>query len=57
MITVTFGWTVAFYYANLYQCLPLWINWTGFGYTVENCINPTTLDLAQAWPDVLIDGK
>ena len=54
---VTSAWTVAFFFANLFQCLPLWIEWTAFGSPEENCINTNMMFLAQAWSDVLIDGK
>ena len=57
MIAVVLVWTVAFFFANLFQCWPLWIVWTGFGSTVQNCINTNTMYLAQAWSDVLSDGK
>lgn len=48
MMSVTSVWTVAFFFANLLQCRPLWIDWTGFGSTVENCINTNMMYLAQA---------
>ena len=57
MIVVVFVWTVAFFFANLFQCWPLWIDWTAFGSTPENCINTNIMYLAQAWSDVLTDGK
>ncbi|KAL9071978.1 MAG: hypothetical protein Q9161_003910 [Pseudevernia consocians] len=55
MIAVVLVWTVAFFFANLFQCWPLWIVWTGFGSTVQNCINTNIMYLAQAWSDVLSD--
>ena len=54
---VTSAWTVAFFFANLFHCLPLWINGTGYGSTEDNCIDTNMMYLAQAWSDVLIDGK
>lgn len=57
MIAVVLVWTVAFFFANLFQCWPLWIDWTGFGSTVGNCININMVYLAQAWSDVLTDCK
>ena len=57
MIVITIIWTVAFFFANLLQCIPIWINWTGEGVTAENCIDETTMYLAQAWSDVFTDGK
>lgn len=56
MITVTTVWTVVFFVANLLQCQPLQVNWTGFGSTTYNCINTNVMYLAQAWSDVLTDG-
>ncbi|CAD6584913.1 MAG: hypothetical protein ASARMPREDX12_001790 [Alectoria sarmentosa] len=55
MIAVVLIWTVAFFFANLFQCWPLWIDWTGFGSTVDNCIDTNAMYLAQAWSDVLTD--
>ena len=55
MVAVVLVWTVTFFFANLFQCWPLWINWTDFGSTVENCINTNVMYLAQAWSDVLTD--
>lgn len=57
MIAVVLVWTVAFFFANLFQCWPLWVDWTGFGSTVDNCINTSIMYLAQAWSDVLTDCK
>ena len=57
MITIVLVWTVAFFFANLFECWPLWVNWTNFGTAEGYCVNTTTLYLAQAWSDVLTDGK
>ena len=57
MIAVVLVWTIAFFFANLFQCWPLWINWFDFGATFENCINTNVMYLAQAWSDVLTDCK
>lgn len=57
MVTVVLIWTIAFFFANLFQCQPLWINWTDFGSTVENCIDTEVMYLSQAWSDVLTDCK
>lgn len=56
MIAVTIVWTVAFLFANMFQCWPFWINWTAFGATKENCININTMFRAQAYSDVFTDG-
>lgn len=55
MIAVTIVWTVAFLFANMFQCWPFWINWTAFGATKENCININTMFRAQAYSDVFTD--
>ena len=57
MISVVIVWTVAFFFSNLFQCWPLWVNWTDWGSTPNNCINTNVMYLAQAWSDVLTDGK
>ena len=57
MTTVSSIWTVAFLFANLFQCWPIWINWTRFGSTEDNCMDTNMMYLAQAWSDVLIDRK
>ena len=57
MIAVVLAWTIAFLFANLFQCWPLWINWIGSGATLQNCINTNVMYLAQAWSDVLTDCK
>ena len=57
MAIITTIWTVAFFFANLFQCMPISINWTGLGGTVENCIVTDQMYLAQAWSDVFTDGK
>ena len=57
MIAVVLVWTVAFFFANLFQCWPLWIDWTNFGFTYDNCINTNMMYLAQAWSDVFTDSK
>ena len=48
-------WTVAFFLANLLQCVPVSTNWHGYGYTPENCFNTDAMYEAQAWSDVLTD--
>lgn len=57
MIIVTSAWTVAFFFANLFQCLPFSLNWTEFGLTVDQCTNTQRLGHAQIWSDVVTDGK
>lgn len=57
MITVTAAWTVAFFFANLLQCLPLSVNWSGVGYMPGACINTSQMYIAQAYSDIWTDGK
>ena len=57
MIGLMIGWTIAFFFANLFQCVPIWENWTGYGGTVETCINTVDMYLGQAYSDVISDGK
>ena len=57
IIGITIAWTIAFFLANLLQCLPISINWTGLGGTLEACIDTEQMYLAQAWSDVFTDGK
>lgn len=57
MIAVAISWTVAFFFANLFQCLPVSTNWTGLGATAGACINTNQMYLAQAWSDVFTDGE
>ena len=57
MIAVVLIWTISFFFANLFQCWPLWVDWTGFGAAEGYCINTNMMYLAQAWSDVLTDCK
>ena len=57
MIAVVLMWTIAFFFANLFQCWPIWINWYGAGGSADQCINTNTMYLVQAWSDVLTDRK
>ena len=56
MISVTIAWTIAFFFANLLQCLPLSVNWK-LGYTPGACINEDQLYLAQGYSDIWTDGR
>ena len=56
VVGITIAWTIAFFLANLLQCLPVSINWTGLGGTLEACIDTEQMYLAQAWSDVFTDG-
>ena len=57
MIVLMIGWTIAFFFANLLQCTPIRQNWTGYGGTVDACINTVDMYLGQAYSDVISDGK
>ena len=57
MIAVTVAWTVAYFFANLLQCLPLSVNWNDIGYTPGACINTSQMYLSQAYSDIWTDGK
>ena len=57
MVVVVNLWTVAFFFANLLQCYPISVNWTGWGAALNSCINTNAMFLAQAWSDVITDGN
>ncbi len=57
MIGLMIGWTIAFFFANLFQCIPISQNWADPGVTVETCINTVDMYLGQAYSDVISDGK
>ncbi|KAK0515805.1 hypothetical protein JMJ35_001839 [Cladonia borealis] len=56
MIGLMIGWTIAFFFANLFQCMPISENWTGYGGTVETCIKTVDMYLGQAYSDVISDA-
>lgn len=55
MICLTFVWTVAFFFSELLQCIPLSVNWSGFGSLYGQCLNVNMMIIAQAWSDVAIN--
>ena len=55
MMSIIGVWTTAFFFANLLQCYPIWLNWEASGAQVSSCINTNMMYLAQAWTDVLTD--
>ena len=57
MVVLVSIWTVAFFIANVLQCFPISVNWTGWGASADSCINTNAMFLAQAWSDVLTDGN
>lgn len=52
MIGLTFVWTVAFFFSELLQCIPLSVNWTKSGNLPGQCLNVDMMMIAQAWSDV-----
>ena len=52
---MVFTWTVGFFFANLFQCWPISVNWTGFGGDPWYCINSNIMLIAHAWTDVFTD--
>lgn len=57
MISLTVGWIIAFFFANLLQCIPLATNWNGLGTTAGACIDTNQMYLGQAWSDVITDSR
>lgn len=57
MIVLIAMWTIAFFFANFFQCVPLYINWVGEGVTDQNCIDETSLYIGQAYSDIISDGN
>ena len=55
MIGLASIWTIAFFAANLLQCLPISENWSSLGAALGTCIKTTMMYLAQAWSDVFTD--
>lgn len=55
MIGLASIWTIAFFAANLLQCLPISENWSSLGAAPGTCIRTTLMYLAQAWSDVFTD--
>lgn len=55
MMGLTFVWTVAFFFAELLQCIPLSVNWNGRGNLPGQCLNVDMMMLAQAWSDVAMN--
>ena len=59
MLGLNIMWTIAFFAANLLQCLPISLNWSSWGAAPGapggTCIRTTMMYLAQAWSDVFTD--
>ena len=56
MVVVVIAWTIAFFFANLLQCIPISLNWTFTGIQ-GGCINEIQMYIANAWSDIWTDGK
>ncbi|KAL8644590.1 MAG: hypothetical protein Q9210_007177 [Variospora velana] len=52
MIGIDFVWTVTFFFCNLLQCYPIYVNWTGVGNSIGKCIDVNRVIMAQCWTDV-----
>ena len=52
MIGFVFLWTIGFLFADLFQCIPISVNWTGWGNVEGKCIDVNRMMIAQAWSDV-----
>lgn len=57
MIGLMVAWTIAFFFANLFQCVPIWENWVNYNSTTDTCIDELSMYLGQAYSDVISDGK
>ena len=55
MITIVVIWTVSFFFANMLQCYPISVNWTGLAGSADTCIDENMMYLGQAFSDVITD--
>ena len=56
MIGLITIWTIAFFLANVLQCLPISENWDGFSPPPGTCINVLIMFYqVEAWSDVFTD--
>ena len=55
-IGIAIAWTIAFFFANLLQCVPITSNWEGDGISYH-CVDENVLYKAQGLLDILTDGK
>ena len=55
MIGLTITWTIAFFAANLLQCIPISANWSKLDAAPGTCIDTTRMYLAEAYSDVFTD--
>ena len=54
MVGVVVTWTIAFFAANLLQCLPISESWS-LNPAPGTCINSTMMYLGQGWSDIFTD--
>ena len=57
LIVIVAIWTISFFFANMLQCLPISLNWTGAGGSAQACINENMMYIAQAMSDAITDRK
>ena len=55
MIGLIAIWTIAFFLANLLQCLPISENWVSLSPAPGTCIDALMMYQAEAWSDVFTD--
>lgn len=55
LIGLTITWTIAFFFANLLQCLPISENWKNLSPAPGTCIDALMMYQAQAWSDIFTD--
>lgn len=58
LIALVVGWTVAFFFSNMLECIPIheaWRNAPGLG-TNPHCVDAVPMYLAQVYSDVVIDA-
>jgi hypothetical protein len=54
LILLSIAWAITFFFANLFQCLPISASWYAFG-RGDHCISEIPMYLAQAYSDVIVD--
>ena len=56
MIVLVLLWSIGYFFANLFQCLPIESNWSGNGVS-STCVEELTMYISECWTDVIMDGK
>ena len=57
LIALAVGWTVAFFFSNMFECVPIheaWRNAPGLGGN-PHCVDAVPMYLTQVYSDVVID--